>query len=88
MKYIGIFITKGSKPHLSYRISKSKAWCSRHINYEDYRAECCKDFSQKKRLIMEIEALEPYIENIVCTTEFDNFVKEQLWNTLNIISQE
>lgn len=86
MKYIGIFITKGSKPYLSYRISKSKAWCTRHINFEDYRAECCKDFSQKKRLILEIEALESYIENMICTSQFDNFVKEQLTTLNNAIN--
>ncbi len=87
-KYIGIFITTGSTPPCSYRVSTSKAWCTRHVNHEYYRAECVKDFTRKYNIVVDIENLHLSAVMREHDDRFMIYVKNVLMDILNMLEAE
>lgn len=86
-KYIAIYASAESAPHVTWRISTSKGWCQRHINSEDYRAECAKDFSSKFRLICELEGLRRYMETSICTSYPMRIAKKKILEIIDELEE-
>ena len=84
-KYIGVFISDATTPQITYRISTSKGWCTRHINEECIAWVNCKCSGSIWRKVCKLSELHLYA---VMTHEreysrFEIFVKNRIMDLLN-----